>query len=291
MLFRKLGNTDVLVPVIGQGTWTYGENESLAMDEIKALRYGLENGLTLIDTAEEYGKGGAEQIVAEAIHDCRKDVFLTTKVSAKNCSYKGVIEAIEGSLARLKTTYIDLYLQHWPSKDHQIEETMSAMAALVEKGLVKYIGVSNYTPELMEKAQSALGSHVLSCNQVGYHVNDRRIENDVLPYCREHGITVMAYSPFGYAPQFFGGRGFPEPGTKECQVLDSIGEKYGATSYQVVLNWILRHEGLITIPKAKSLVHIKSNIRALELTLSDEDLQLIDLHFPRAKEGLSIVRY
>jgi diketogulonate reductase-like aldo/keto reductase len=291
MKYRSLGTTNEKLPLMGQGTWTYGENQSEALEEIKALRYGIENGLTLIDTAEEYAKGGAERIVAEAIKDCRGDIFLTTKVSAKNCSYKGVIEACEKSLERLNTTYIDLYLQHWPSKEHEVEETMRAMTYLVEKGLVKFIGVSNFTPELIMEAQSAIGHHVLLCNQVGYHLNDRRVENDVIPYCQRNEVTVMGYSPFGYAPQFFGGVGFPEQGTKGRQVLDEIGGKYGATVYQVALNWILRHEGLITIPKAKNAAHIKSNLEALELTLSDEDLQVIDTYFPKPNEGMSLVKY
>jgi diketogulonate reductase-like aldo/keto reductase len=291
MIQRNLGKTNVNVAVIGQGTWTYGENKSLELEEIKALRFGIENGMTLIDTAEEYGNGGAERVVAEAIKDCRKDIFLTTKVSAKNCSYMGVIKAVERSLERLKTTYIDLYLQHWPSQEHQVEETMRAMMYLVDKGLIKYIGVSNFTPELMNEAQGVLGNHVLACNQVGYHLNDRRIENDVIPYCQERGITVMAYSPFGYAPQFFGGAGFPEPGTMERQVLEEIGGKYGATPYQVALNWVLRYEGVITIPKAKNINHIKSNLKALELTLSEEDLMIIDSYFPKTNEGMRLVSY
>lgn len=291
MLYRNLGKTNVKVPVIGQGTWTYGEDKSLALEEINALRFGIEHGMTLIDTAEEYSKGGAERIVAEVIRDCRKEIFLTTKVSAKNCSYKGVIEACERSLERLNTTYIDLYLQHWPSKEHSIEGSMRAMAYLLDKGLVKYIGVSNFTPRLMDEAQAILGSHVIMCNQVGYHLNDRRIENDVIPYCHKNGMTVMGYSPYGYAPQFFGGIGFPEQGTIERQMLDEIGVKYGATAYQVALNWILRQEGVITIPKAKNIAHIKNNLEALELTLSEDDLQLIDTYFPKPKEGLSLVKY
>lgn len=291
MKYRNLGRTNEKIPILGQGTWTYGENKSLELEEVKALRYGIEKGITLIDTAEEYAKGGAERIVAEAIKDCRKEIFLTTKVSAKNCSYKGVIEAAERSLERLKTTYIDLYLQHWPSKEYEMEETMQALAYLVEKGLVKYIGVSNFTPEWMMEAQRVLNNYVLSCNQVGYHLNDRRVENDVIPYCQEQGVTVMAYSPFGYAPQFFGGVGFPEPGTKERQVLDEIGGRHGATPYQVALNWILRHEGVITIPKAKNFEHIKNNLKAIELTLSEEDIKLIDSYFPKTNEGLSLIKY
>jgi diketogulonate reductase-like aldo/keto reductase len=291
MIHRGLGKTDVRVPVIGQGTWTYGENKGEAANEIKALRYGIENGMSLIDTAEEYGKGAAERIVGEAIEDCRKDIFLTTKVSAKNCSFKGVLEAAESSLERLKTSYIDLYLQHWPSKEYQVEVTMEAMLYLVEKGIIKYIGVSNFTPELLAEAQKVLGDHVLACNQVGYHLNDRRIENDVLPYCQKQGIAIMAYSPFGYAPKFFGNPGFPQPGTKERNALDDLGEKYGGTAYQIALNWVCRHQDVIAIPKAKNIEHIKRNLEALEWELSEDDLAQIDSFFPKPKEGLKLQTY
>jgi diketogulonate reductase-like aldo/keto reductase len=288
MIYQKLGKTEVNIPVLGQGTWKYGENKHEAKGEIKALRFGIENGMTLIDTAEEYAKGGAERIVGEAIQDCRKDIFLTTKVSAKNCSYQGVIEAAEASLERLKTTHIDLYLQHWPSAEHEIEDTMRAMGYLVEKGLVKYIGVSNFTPELIEESQTVLGNHLLACNQVGYHLNDRRIENNVLPYCQAKGITVMAYSPFGYAPKFFGNQGFPQPGSKERIALDEMAAKYEKTAYQLALNWILRKDGLVAIPKAKDITHIKSNLEALGWELSAEDVEQIEWLFPKPQEGLPL---
>ncbi|MBV7506188.1 aldo/keto reductase [Bacillus sp. sid0103] len=279
------------IPIIGQGTWTYGEHKSEAKEEIKALRFGIENGITLIDTAEEYARVGAERIVGEAIADCRKDIFLTTKVSAKNCSYQGVIEAVESSLERLKTTYVDLYLQHWPSTEHLVEETMRAMVYLLEKGLVNHIGVSNFTPELLEEAKQGLGDHHLACNQVGYHLNDRRIENNVLPYCHQQGITVMAYSPFGYAPEFFGSPGFPREGTIERNILDGIGAKYGKTAHQVALNWILRQDGVVTIPKAKNIEHIKRNLDAHGWALHAEDLAQINRYFPRPQEGMPLVRY
>jgi len=285
--YRTLGRTTINIPVIGQGTWQFGENKQEAKEEIEALRYGIENGMTLIDTAEGYADGGSERIVGEAIQDCREDIFLTTKVSAGNCSYQGVIHAAEASLERLRTNYIDLYLQHWPSKEHEVEETMRAMGDLVDKGLVKYIGVSNFTPELLEEAQKALGDHLLVCNQVGYHFNDRRIENNVLPYCQEQGITVMAYSPFGYAPEFFGGLGFPQSGTKEREALDEIAAKYGKTAHQVALNWILRQEGLVTIPKAKNIAHIKSNLESIGWELTAADAAQIEILFPKPVEGLS----
>ncbi|WP_413304160.1 aldo/keto reductase [Bacillus sp. 1P10SD] len=291
MIYRKLGRTEVNIPVLGQGTWKYGESKLEATEEIKALRFGIEHGMTLIDTAEEYARGGAERIVGEAIQDCRKEIFLTTKVSAKHCSFQGVIDAAEASLERLQTTYIDLYLQHWPSEEHEVEETMRAMAYLVEKGLVKYIGVSNFTPVLIDEAQAELGNRLLACNQVGYHLNDRRIENNVLPYCQEKGITVMAYSPFGYAPKFFGNQGFPQPGSKEREALEGIASKYGKTAHQVALNWILRKEGLVTIPKAKTIHHIKSNLEALGWELSGEDAAQIEILFPKQKNCLPLQRF
>ncbi|WML48698.1 aldo/keto reductase [Neobacillus sp. PS3-34] len=291
MLYTKLGRTEEKIPVIGQGTFKYGEDVNEAKEEIEALRFGIENGLTLIDTAEGYGNGGSERIVAEAIKDCRNDVFISTKVLARNCSYQGVIDAAEASLERLKTSYIDLYFQHWPSMEHEVEETMRGMAYLVDKGLVKYIGVSNYTPELMETAWKALGKHALTCNQVGYHLNDRRIENNVLPYCQERGITVMGYSPFGYAPELFGNQGFPKSGSNERQALDEIGAKYDKTAYQVALNWILRQKGLVSIPKAKNKSHIKSNLEALGWELDAEDLAQMNVLFPKPVEDMPLLKY
>jgi len=283
MLYRKLGNTEVSIPVIGQGTWKYGEDKQKEKEEIEALRFGIRNGLTLIDTAEEYGKGGAERIVGQAIHDIRNDVFLVTKVSAKNCSYEGVLRAAEGSLERLNTSHIDLYLQHWPSQQHDVSETMGAMAELVNKGLVKYIGVSNFSVQLMQEAQFHLGTVPLLCNQVPYHLNDRSIESQILPFAIENGITIMGYSPFGFAPHLHGMKGFPEEGSVERNVLNTIGSKYGKTAYQVALNWVLRQQGLITIPKAANKEHIVNNLNALGWELERDDIEQIENHFPLSK--------
>ncbi|MEC0124601.1 aldo/keto reductase [Paenibacillus pabuli] len=282
MLYRKLGNTEVSIPVIGQGTWKYGEDKQKEKEEVEALRFGIRNGLTLIDTAEEYGNGGAEKIVGQAIHGIRDDVFLVTKVSAKNCSYKGVLRAAEASLERLKTSHIDMYLQHWPSQQHDVSETMGAMVELVNKGLVKYIGVSNFSLQLMKQAQFHLGNVPLVCNQVPYHLNDRSIEHQILPFAEENGITIMGYSPFGFAPHIhaLGMKGFPEVGSIERNILNIIGGKYGKTAYQVALNWILRQQGLVTIPKAASQEHIVDNLNALGWELEKDDIEQIERHFP-----------
>ncbi|MBU5672222.1 aldo/keto reductase [Paenibacillus brevis] len=280
MLYRKLGNTEVSIPAIGQGTWKFGEAKQQEKDEIEALRFGIEHGLTLIDTAEEYAGGGSEKVVGQAIHDIRNDVFLVTKVSAKNCSYKGVLGAAEASLERLRTDRIDLYLQHWPSEQYEVSETMGAMAELVSKGLVKYVGVSNFSVPLMQEAQHHLGDIPLVCNQLPYHLNDRSIESQIIPFAKENGITIMGYSPFGFAPHVFGGKGFPEAGTPERSTLDTIGAKYGKTAYQVAINWVLRQQGLVTIPKAASKEHIVDNLNALGWELDQEDINQIENHFP-----------
>ncbi|MEF3354143.1 aldo/keto reductase [Paenibacillus sp. GYB006] len=281
MQYRKLGNTGVDIPVIGQGTWKYGEDRRKEKDEVEALRYGIRNGLNLIDTAEEYGNGGAEKIVGQAIHDIRSDVFLVTKISANNCSYKGVLGAAEASLDRLKTDYIDLYLQHWPSQHYDVAETMEAMVELVNKGIVRYIGVSNFTIQLMQEAQSHLGSIPLVCNQLAYHLHDRRIEKDILPFSKDNGITIMGYSPFGFAPHKFGMKGFPQVGSLERKILDTIGSKYDKTAYQVAMNWILRQESIVTIPKAVNKKHIDDNLKALGWELDKEDLDQIENYFPQ----------
>ncbi|MBP1964163.1 aldo/keto reductase [Paenibacillus aceris] len=279
MLYRRLGNTDVSISAIGQGTWKFGEDKNKEKDEIEALRYGIANGLTLIDTAEEYGNGGAERIVSKAIQDIRNDVFLVTKVSAKNCSYKGVLRAAEASLERLKISHIDLYLQHWPSQQHDLSETMGAMAELVSRGLVKYVGVSNFSTQLMQEAQYHLGSVPLVCNQVAYHLNDRSIENQILPFAKKNGVTIMGYSPFGYAPHVFGMKGFPPVGSHGRMVLELIGAKHGKTVYQVALNWVLRQEGLVTIPKAANKAHIFDNLSAIGWELDKDDLSQIESNF------------
>lgn len=280
MLQRKLGNTEVHIPAIGQGTWKFGEEERNAKQEIEALLFGIERGLTLLDTAEDYAAGGSERVVGQAIAGMRDDVFLVTKVAARNCSYQGVLDAAEASLERLKTGHIDLYLQHWPSEQHEVSETMAGMAELVKRGMIKHVGVSNFSIALLREAQRCLGDIPLVCNQVPYHVNDRSIERDVMPYCGEVGITVMGYSPFGYAPHFFGGVGFPEAGSEQRQVLDAIGAKYGKTAFQVALNWVLRQDNLVTIPKAASRAHIEDNIASLGWELDGDDLARIEANFP-----------
>lgn len=268
-----LGKTKEKVPVLGQGTWKMGLDPAIRDQEVQALRTGIENGLYLIDTAEVYSEGESERIVGEVIQDCRDKVFLVTKVWPTNGTYDGVRRAAEGSLERLRTDRIDLYLLHWPSEDYPVAETMRGMRALVEQGLIRYVGVSNFSADLMREVIDALGDIPLVCNQVVYHLQNRVIEHSVKPFCDQNEVTVMAYSPFGAGS-------FPEPGSPGRQVLDEIGSKYGKTAYQVVLNWLVAQGNVIAIPKAANPKHAAENAKALDFQLTEDEIARIDQAFP-----------
>lgn len=279
-----LGKTQEQVPVLGQGTWKMGLDPALRSQEIEALRTGIEHGVHLIDTAEVYSEGESERIVGEAIKDCRDKIFLVTKVWPTNGTYDGVRRAAEGSLERLGTDRIDLYLLHWPSAEHPISETMRGMRALVEEGLIRYVGVSNFSGELMAEAIDALGDIPLACNQVVYHLQNRVIERSVKPFCDENRVTVMAYSPFGAGA-------FPEPGTSGRQVLDEIGAKYGKTAYQVTLNWLVAQGNTIVIPKAGTPKHAAQNAEALDFQLTPDEIARIDSAFPVPGNDFTVKRF
>ncbi len=256
------------VAVIGQGTWGMGESRRAERDEIAALRLGIELGMTHIDTAEAYGDGGAERVVARAIAGRRADVFITTKVWADNASYAGTLRACECSLKRLDTEYIDLYLLHWPSQ-HPIAETMRAMEELVRRGLIRFIGVSNFDVAKLQAAQAALTRKRLACNQVLYHLRDRRIERDLLPSCEKRDMAVVGYTPLA--------RGGFHRG-----VIAELAKKYGRTPRQVALNFLTRRPSLFTIPKASRAEHVRENAAALDFSLSPDDLKAIDAALPPA---------
>ena len=265
MITRLFGATGVNVTVIGQGTWGMGESRRTERDEIAALRLGIELGLTHIDTAEAYGDGGAERVVAQAIAGRRADVFITTKVWPDNASYAGTLRACERSLKRLDTEYVDLYLLHWASQ-HPIAETMRAMEELVRRGLIRFIGVSNFDVAKLQAAQAALTREHLVCDQVLHHLRDRRIERDLLPSCEKHNIAVVGYTPLA--------RGGFHRG-----VIAEIAKKYGRTPRQVALNFLTRRPSLFTIPKASRAEHARENAAALDFRLSPDDLKVIDVAF------------
>lgn len=273
MIFREFGKTGVKLPVIGQGTWEIGDSRANAEQEIRSLRLGIDLGMNHIDTAEMYGSGRSEALVGRAISGIRQKVFLTSKVLPSNASHAGTIRACEQSLMRLGTDYLDLYLLHWWSESHPIEETMAAMEELVRTGKVRFIGVSNLEIQEMQRAEGALGNERIACNQVCYHLQARGIEFSLADYCTSRGIAVVGYSPFGSGK-------FPKEGSLEWQTLADIGRGHGRTPRQVALNFLTRREGSFSIPKAANTVHVLENAGAVGWDLAPADLRTIDDVFP-----------
>lgn len=263
------------VPVIGQGTWRMGEDPGQRAQEVRALQQGLEHGLSLIDTAEMYGEGGAEEVVGQAIRGQRDKVVLVSKVYPHNASRQGVREACERSLRRLGTDHIDLYLLHWPGSE-PLEETVAGFEALVAQGKIHRWGVSNFDVADLQ----ALADTRCATNQVLYNPQARGIEFDLLPWAKAAELPVMAYCPIAQ-----GG------GVLQHPALLQVATRHRITAAQACLAWVLRHPGMIAIPKASSTHHIAENAAAADLHLDAEDLALIDQAFapPRRKQSLSMV--
>lgn len=238
---------------------------------IEALRTGIDLGMTLIDTAEMYGSGRAEEIVGRAIAGRREGLFLVSKVLPSNASYDGTRRACERSLRRLGIDQLDLYLLHW-SGSHPIAETMRGLESLVRDGMTRLIGVSNLDVAEVRAAQRALRNEPLASNQVLYHLGDRGIERNLIPYCRQNGIAVMGYSPYGH-------RDFPKPASKGGRVLAEVAERNGRTVRQVILNFLTR-DGLFAIPKSGNPEHVRENAGGQGWRLSAEDIAAIDRVFP-----------
>jgi diketogulonate reductase-like aldo/keto reductase len=275
MQCRSFGWTGVSVPVIGQGTWMIEGDAAKERRAIETLRLGLDLGMTHIDTAEMYGSGRAEELVAEAIAGRRDDVFLASKVLPQNASYEGTIAACERSLRRLRTRWLDLYMLHWPG-NHPIGETMRALEKLVESGKIRYFGLSNFDVEELQEAERSLTTGRITCNQVLYHLKERGIERRLISYCTERSIPVVAYSPFGQ-------RAFPGPTTPGGRVLAAIGARHHRTPRQVALNWVTRHANVFTIPKTAHPDRVRENAGGAGWELTPEDLAEIDHAFPAPK--------
>jgi diketogulonate reductase-like aldo/keto reductase len=241
MQSRQFGSSSQQVPEIGQGTWNI---EHVPPDTaVQALRRGIDLGLTHIDTAEMYGSGKAEQLIAKAIAGRRDELFLVSKVLPSNASRKGVVQACEASLARLNTDRLDCYLLHWRGS-HPLRETVTAFDQLIRDGKILSWGVSNFDVDDLEEVYSLSSSHPPVCNQVLYHLEERAIEHAVIPWCSTHAIAVVAYSPFGSRS------GFPAPRSAGGRVLQQIADLHGATARQVALRFLLRNPAVFAIPKA-----------------------------------------
>lgn len=269
---KVLGKSEVRIPSIGMGTWGiggYGTRDTTRNKEaIEALQQGIELGMWLIDTAEMYGACHSEELVGQAIKDFpREKVFIISKVLNTHLEHKEVIQSCQRSLKRLQTDFIDLYLIHFPSYRVSLRETMGAMENLVEQGLVRFIGVSNFPLSLMKEAQSYLGTTEIQANQVKYNLKCRYDERDLLPYCQKERITVIAYTPL------------EEGSLANNKLLQEVGKRYGKTAAQVALNWLICKENVVTIPKAINPRHLEENAAAMGWRMSQEDLEQLSAAF------------
>ena len=264
-----------IIPVLGMGTWRMGENTRHRQDEIKALQYGLDIGFSLIDTAEMYGEGGAEEVIAQAIANRRAQVFLVSKVYPHNASIKGAIAACDRSLKRLKTDYLDLYLLHWRGSI-PLTETLEAFQMLQQAGKIRSYGVSNFDVDDLEEASQLNGGNAIATNQVLYNLSRRGIEWNLLPWCRQQGIPIMAYSPI-------------EQGRiLNNRTLQAIAQQRGITTAQVALAWLLHQENVIVIPKSSRIEHLEQNHAAIDLKLSTQELDALDAALPPPTKPTSL---
>jgi diketogulonate reductase-like aldo/keto reductase len=273
MRHRVFGTTGREVSLVGQGTWNMEQDGRRAA--VEALRRGLDLGMNHVDTAEMYGSGRVEELVAEAIDGRRGEVFLVSKVLPQNASRRGTVEACERSLQRLGTDHLDCYLLHWPGR-HPLAETIDGFEELRAAGKILSWGVSNFDEEELSEALRIAGEGKIACNQVLYHLEERSIEHAVIPCCQEHGVAVVAYSPFGSGD-------FPGPRTPGGKVLAAIAAAHGATPHQIALAFLLRLSGLFAIPKAARAEHAADNAAAAEIQLTESELARIDQAFPRGR--------
>ena len=266
------------MPVLGQGTWGFGERGKGRAEAVAALRHGIDRGMTLIDTAEMYGEGGAEEIVGEAIAGRRDEIFLVSKVYPHNASRKGAIAACERSLERLATDRIDLYLLHWRGGE-KLSDTIAAFQTLQRDGKIGSYGVSNFDTDDMAELWKIPGGAATTTNQVLYNLTRRGAEFDLLPWCRAEGVPIMAYSPIEQA-RMLGHAG-----------LQRLAAGRGVTPAQLALAWLLHQDGVVVIPKAGQIKHVDENAAALEIALTAEDLAALNREFPppRRKTTLAML--
>jgi len=275
MKYKELGSKYAKIPAIGQGCMGIGgylSRDSQQDDNhVRALRFGIELGMTFIDTAEVYGDGHSEELVGRAVKGIRDDVLIATKFSPEHNSYEDLLKSAEESLRRLRTDYIDLYQVHWPNPKIPMSDTMRAIEQLLKEGKIRYIGVSNFSLKELKEAQAVISEHTITSVQVEYNLFDRSIEDSILPFCESEGITIIAFSPLD--------QGRIANGDKRTKVLQTIANKYNKTMAQVALNWLVSHPSVIAIPKATDLKHVQENALSADFELSDEDFEKISETF------------
>jgi len=271
------------LPAIGQGTWYMGENAALRSQEVGALQAGLDLGLKVIDTAEMYAEGAAEEVVGEALRGRRDQAWLVSKVYPWNAGEVDAIEACERSLRRLQTDYLDLYLLHWRG-NVPLEETIRAMESLQQQGKIRHWGVSNFDHDDMLELWQEPGGKSCLTNQVLYHLASRGIEYDLLPQCQQREMPIMAYCPLAQAGRL-------RQALFDDARLQQIAQQKGISVAQVLLAWVIRQQGVLAIPKASSVAHVQQNAAALSINLTNEELSIIDRAFPapQSKTALDVV--
>ncbi len=278
MELRKLGKTEILVPILGLGTWEIGGRDypdySRDAEAIEIIRCAIRKGVKLIDTAEMYGAGHCEELVGEAIKELpREEVFIATKIWPYNLRFKNVFEALSRSLERLKVDYVDLYQIHFPNPFIPLKETMKAMEKLVDDGKIRLIGVSNFSVKELEEAMSYLSRYDIVSNQVLYNPLDRFIEEEILPFCKKNGITIIAYRPLG--------KGFllNDP---YREILERFGKKYGKTPAQVLISWVTRHDEVIAVVKTMKKEHLDELLGGVGWRMESEDYEKLPELLSRA---------
>lgn len=259
------------VPVLGQGTWHMAEGKHSRAQEISALRTGLDLGMTLIDTAEMYGDGRAEELVGEAVQGRRDQVFIVSKVLPSHATTEGTIRACEQSLERLKTDWIDLYLLHWRGSI-PLRETVDGFRELIRRQKIRYWGVSNFDVDDLAELINLNNGEDVATDQVLYNLSRRGIEFDLLPWCHRHRIPVMAYSPIGQGRLLHN------------HAVHAVAKRHHASPTQIALAWVIRRDGVIAIPQAGVPEHVQENRKALDINLTEEDLVHLDRAFPPPTE-------
>ena len=263
------------IPAIGQGTWRMGEKPTSRGQEVAALQAGIDLGLTLIDTAEMYGSGGAEEVVGEALRGRRDAVYLVSKVLPSNASFAGTVAACERSLKRLKTDRLDLYLLHWRGGD-PLAETLKAFLQLQEQGKIRSFGVSNFDTGDMKQWLAISGAAATQTNQILYNVGVRGPEHDLAPLMTRHGIALMAYCPLAQGD------------LTAFAKLQPIAQRHDATVAQVMLAWAIRNKLSFAVPKSSHVARLKENAAAMDIRLTAEDLAAIDAAFPAPKKAVPL---
>lgn len=273
MLTKPWGQSGLNASVVGQGTWQLDDADRRRA--VATLRHGLDCGMNHVDTAEMYGSGAAEELVAEAIAGRRDEVFLVSKVLPSNASRKGTVQACERSLARLRTDRMDCFLLHWRGS-HPLADTFAAFEELRAAGKILSWGLSNFDVEDLDEALGLVGPAQIACNQVLYHLNERAAELAILPWCERNGVAFVAYSPFGQGD-------FPEPESAGGQVLQAVAKAHGASVRRVALAFLARSPSAFVIPKASHPDRAEDNAGAGSLKLSEDEVKRLDAAFPKGR--------